>query len=258
MSLGRGIFVTGTDTGVGKTVVAAGLAGALRRRGIDTGVMKPFQTGTTMRDGQLFAPDAQFLVTVAGVDDPMALVCPVMLDAPLAPSAAAKLAGRRIGIGDVLPAFDELCRRHSFLVVEGAGGLAVPIDGRDTMRDLAAVLQLPVVIVARPSLGTINHTTLTVEYARAAGLDVVGVVVSNYPDVPDLAEQTNPEAIEALTGVPVLGLILHDADVDTETGRAGRIVDDMAANPLLDRLLARLTALTPAASRRPSPKSGRG
>ena len=93
LGIGRGVFVTGTDTGVGKTVVAAALAGALRRRGIDAGVMKPFQTGVTVRDGRSFAPDAQFLVTVAGVDDPMDLVCPVMLDAPLAPSVAAALAG---------------------------------------------------------------------------------------------------------------------------------------------------------------------
>ena len=87
-----------------------------------------------------------------------------------------------MSIADVLPAFNELCRRHPFLVVEGAGGLAVPIDGRETMRDLASALQLPVLIVARPGLGTINHTALTVEYARAGGLSVVGVVISNYPD----------------------------------------------------------------------------
>ena len=240
MSLGRGIFVTGTDTGVGKTVVAAALAGALRRRGIDAGVMKPFQTGATVQEGIVFAPDAQFLLTVAGVDDPMALVCPVILEAPLAPSVAARIAGRRVGISDVLPAYEELCRRHSFLVVEGAGGLAVPIDGRTTMRDLAVALQQPILIVARPGLGTINHTALTIEYARAGGLAVAGVVISNYPDDPDLVESTNPEAIEALTGVPLLGLLPHDPDVDTETGRAGQIVDTMAASPLLDRLLAGL------------------
>ena len=245
MNLGRGIFVTGTDTGVGKTVVSAALAGALRRRGFDAGVMKPFQTGATVRDGNAFAPDAQFLVTVAGVEDTLDLVCPVMLPAPLAPSVAARIAGRRVGLGDVLPAFEEMCRRHSFLVVEGAGGLAVPIDGHTTMRDLASALRLPVLIVARPGLGTINHTALTIDYARAAGLGMAGIVISDYPDAPDLAEQTNPEAIEALTGVPVLGLLSHDPAVDTELGRAGRIVDDMAANPLLDRLMACLEALPP-------------
>lgn len=242
-SIGAGLFVTGTDTGVGKTTVAAALAGAMRQRGIGVGVMKPFQTGAVPTEGGWFAPDAQFLVTAAGVDDPMDLVCPVMLEAPLAPSVAANLAGRRVGLADVLPAFDELCRRHPFVIVEGAGGLAVPIDGSLTMRDLARAMRLPLLIVARPSLGTLNHTALTVEYVRAGGLDVAGIVLANYPDAPGLAEQTNPAALESLTSVPLLGLTPHDPDVDSDAGQMGRIVDDMTANPLLERLLARLSEI---------------
>lgn len=243
MTLGQGVFITGTDTGVGKTVVAAALAGALRRQGVAAGVMKPFQTGATRQENGWFAPDAHFLAATAGIDDPMELICPVVLEAPLAPSVAAALAGRYVRVSDALPAYHELCRRHSFVVVEGAGGLGVPIEGRATMRDLAAAMQLPVLIVARPNLGTLNHTLLTVEYARAGGLNVAGIVLSNYPAEPGLAEQTNPDVVQALTGVPVLGLIPHDPEIDTERGQAGRIVDDMTVNPLLDNFLARLSAL---------------
>lgn len=241
---GQGIFITGTDTGVGKTVVAAALAGALRRRGVDAGVMKPFQTGAVPQTEGWFAPDAHFLASVAGVDDPTELICPTTLEAPLSPSVAAALAGRPVRVADTLPAFHELCRRHAFIIVEGAGGLAVPIEGRATMRDLAAAMGLPVLIVARPSLGTLNHTALTVEYARAGGLAVAGIVFSNFPAEPGLAEQTNGDAVQALTGIPFLGVVPHDPAVDTEQGQAGRIVDDMAVNPLLDRFLARLSALS--------------
>ena len=166
-----------------------------------------------------------------------------MLEAPLAPSVAAKLAGRTVRLTDALPGFAELCRRHEFVVVEGAGGLAVPIEGRATMRDLAAAMGLPVLIVARAGLGTINHTALTVEYARAGGLEVAGIVFGDYPEAPGLAERTNAEAVEALTGVPVLGVIGHDGEVDTEKGRAGGIVEAMGANPLLERFLERMRGL---------------
>jgi dethiobiotin synthetase len=234
------VFITGTDTGVGKTVIAAAIAGALRRQGVNVGVMKPFQTGVTKAANGWYAPDAEFLKAVAEVDDEMELICPVMLEPPLAPAIAAPLALRTVGIADVLPAFEELCRRHSFVIVEGAGGLAVPIDGFNTMRELAKALDLPILIVARPSLGTINHTHLTVEYAREAGLTVAGVVISNYPEDPDLAEQTSPTAIESLSRVPVLGTFAHDPKVETELPRCGQIVQQMAASVLLNNLIQRL------------------
>ena len=111
------------------------------------------------------------------------------------------------------------------------------------MRDLAAAMNLPLLIVARPGLGTISHTELTIQYALAAGLSIVGVVISNYPDEPGLAESTNPEAIEKLTGVPIIGLVKHDPAVDTDNGFPGSIVADMAINPLLDNLLRHLSLL---------------
>jgi dethiobiotin synthetase len=240
MEIGKGIFITGTDTGVGKTIVASILAKGLLSRGVDVGVMKPFQTGATRIGGKWRAPDADFLKAASGVADEIDLICPVVLEAPLAPSVAAALEGRDIGINDVLPSFFELSRRHEFMIVEGAGGLAVPINDQSNMRGLAVSLQTPIVIVARAALGTINHTHLTVEYARGADLKIAGVIISNYPKHPGLAEQTNPAQIELLSGIPLLGIIDHDSEVDTETGKFGGVIDDERHNELLDRLCSRL------------------
>jgi dethiobiotin synthetase len=243
MNIGQGLFVTGTDTGVGKTVVAAGIAGALRDRGINAGVMKPFQTGAIKTPLGWSAPDAYFLKAASGVDDEIDLICPVCLELPLAPSVAAKLTGSRVTIDDILPSFEELSRRHPFLIVEGAGGLGVPIDGKVTMRDLANKISFPLLIIAKPGLGTINHTLLTVEYALATNLKIAGIVISNYPDDPGIAERTNPNAIEKMTGVPVLGLVKHDPLIDTETGSPGDVVKALISGPVLENLLERLLHL---------------
>jgi len=237
---GSGVFVTGTDTGVGKSVVAGALAGALRRRGVDVGVMKPVQTGATRTANGWDAPDVRFLLRAADLDDPLALVCPVCLEAPLAPSVAAELENRTIHVPDILAAFRALAERHDWLVVEGAGGICVPITANYGMSDLARDMGLPLLIVARPSLGTINHTALTVHFARAAGLSIAGIVIGDYPANPGLAERTSPAEIERLTGVPVLGLFAHDPGVDTDAGEPGGIVAQMEQSPLLGSLVARL------------------
>jgi dethiobiotin synthetase len=221
-------------------VVTAALAAALRGRGIDAGVMKPVQTGARPSPDGLVAPDADFLAAVSGVDDPMELVCPVRLAAPLAPSVAAEMEGTTVDIALILSAYRALQERHAAMLVEGAGGLAVPIADGFFMSDLAREMGLPVLIVARPSLGTINHTLLTVHCARAAGLEVAGIVINNYPVDPGLAEQTSPSVIEKLGGAPVLGFVAHDPAVDSEKGVKGDIVVTMACNPLLERVIPTL------------------
>jgi dethiobiotin synthetase len=170
-----GFFVTGTDTGVGKTVVACALARALRAAGRDVGVLKPAETGVGP-DGPL---DARALREAAGVDDPLDAVCPVQLALPAAPSVAAAAEGRTVDTGAIRKAYDALRARHETLVVEGAGGLLVPLAEGFTMADLARELALPVLVVARASLGTINHTLLTVEALARRGLPLAGVVVSH-------------------------------------------------------------------------------
>lgn len=193
-----GFFVTGTDTNVGKTFAACGIAAALRRRGVDVGVMKPVASGA--------ADDALALIKASGVDDPLDLVNPIRLKDPLSPHLAAKREGKVIDLRRIDKAWKELASRHEVVIVEGAGGLLVPIRDGFTMADLAKRMELPLLIVARDALGTINHATLTVEAARSRGLKVLGVVVNRHrPGKPDLAERLNPEAIAEAAEVRVLG-----------------------------------------------------
>jgi adenosylmethionine---8-amino-7-oxononanoate aminotransferase len=196
----RGILVTGTDTGVGKTLVAAALARALRRRGIDAGVMKPAATGVPPDD------DADLLRAAAGSDDPPALVSPLRFREPLAPAVAADREGRTPDPAAIRAAFEVLAARHDVVVVEGVGGLLVPVAWGYTVADMARDLGLPLLVVARAGLGTLNHAALTVEAARARGLPVLGVVLNRTEAAaPGPAEETNPAALERLCGVRVLG-----------------------------------------------------
>ena len=170
-----GVFITGTDTGVGKTVVSCALARGLRTAAIDVGVMKPAETGV-LEAGPL---DALALIEAAGVKDELELVCPIQFVMPAAPQASALAEDRVVSIDHIQQSFTELQSRHEFMLVEGAGGLLVPLDEKTTMADLAEKLELPVLIVARASLGTINHTLLTLEACATRCLDVVGVVLSH-------------------------------------------------------------------------------
>ena len=206
----RGFLVTGTDTGVGKTVVTGGIAAALARRGIDVGVMKPFATGARRVRGRLVSEDARFLRQASGVDDPLERINPICLQPPLAPSMASEVAKKPIRLGDVWTAWRELRARHSAMVVEGVGGLLVPLVTGLTVADLARRLKLPILIVTRPSLGTLNHTALTVHAARSFRLPILGLVI-NYaqPLRRSLAERLNPAALRKQTGLPILGEIPH-------------------------------------------------
>lgn len=214
----RGVFVSGTDTDVGKTVVGAGIAGALKVRGIDVGVMKPVQTGVTPEERDAGIGDGAFLKRAAGVDDPLSLISPVCLKHPMAPLVASRIEGRSVDLLAVAAAFRELAKRHEYLVVEGAGGLAVPVKGRLLMVDLAVQLRLPVIIVARPGLGTINHTLMSVEFARLYGAKVLGIVINGYPEKPSEVERTNPGVISELGDVPIIGVVPYDPRLAVETG----------------------------------------
>jgi len=212
-----GVVITGTDTGVGKTVVAGALAAALRARGIDCGVMKPIQTGAYHSTEGRLSLDARFLTRAAGVSDPADVVCPVLLDAAAAPAIAAADAGQEIHILPILDAFDTLSAGHEFMIVEGAGGIAVPLVGKYLFADFILELELPLIVVARASLGTINHTLLTIHFARQHGLTILGVVINGFPPEPDLAERTAPALIERLSGVPVLAVLPRIPGVDVDT-----------------------------------------
>ncbi|HEY4743460.1 MAG TPA: dethiobiotin synthase [Desulfuromonadaceae bacterium] len=211
--MGKGIFITGTDTGVGKTIVAATLAYLLRMKGVRVGVMKPATSGCREENGRLVSDDALLLCRSAGVacDGDTA---PYLLREPLAPAEAARIDGVTIDFAAIRAAYQRLSAAHDFVIVEGAGGLMVPLVGGLLVADLARDLDLALLVVARPDLGTINHTVLTCFSAQQMGLSVAGVIVNNYPDAPGLAERSAPHHIGSLCGAPVLGLWPHHAGDD--------------------------------------------
>jgi len=198
----RGLFITGTDTGVGKTIVAAGLVASLRHSGFDIGVMKPIETGFLLRSS-----DAVFLKKIAGVKDSLDAICPYRLKHPLSPFTAAKIENVSIRLEKIAGAYEGLLQNHQALLVEGAGGLLVPITRQKMMADLALYLKLPVLIISRTGLGTINHTLLSVEAARERGIEVAGVIFNHSGPRRGLAERTNPSVIRHFIDVPVLGEI---------------------------------------------------
>ena len=204
----RGIFVTGTDTEIGKTVIAGGLAAALKQAGTDVGVMKPISTGDTA--------DAEFLKHAAQVDDELSVINPIFLRNPLAPSVAARIEDRDIDLQSIQTAFATLGKRYDFLIVEGVGGIAVPIRDDFLVVQLIQQLQLPILIVATTGLGTLNHTLLTVAFAQQFNIQIAGIVLNGLrQETAGLAEATNPIEIEKLTGVPVIGVVPYQKQLDT-------------------------------------------
>jgi dethiobiotin synthetase len=228
----RGIFVTGTDTEVGKSVIAAGLTATLRARRVQAVYFKAVQSGCPEEDGRLIATDARLAQTMAGLAESLSLLTPVTLQLPLAPAVAAAQANVRIDLEVIAQAYRNLAGRYEFMVVEGAGGLYVPlIDTTFLVLDLARWLNLPVLVVARPGLGTINHTVMTVKTVEQAGLPVVGVVLNQYPEQPNLAARTNPQVIAALTGRPILARVPVIPHLTTAAGTAALIA---ALQPVVD------------------------
>ena len=231
-----GIFITGTDTGVGKTVVAAGLALALRERGMRVGVMKPVATGCTGDGKRLVSGDAVYLFEAAENEHP-ALTNPLRFRNALAPSVASVIEKKEIPIERILKAYRELQRYYDYIIVEGIGGLLVPITKDYFVANLIHEFNLPIVVVAKGGLGTINHTLLTIDAATIRGFEIRGIIFNRMPRVNfSIAEITNPKVIHDLTGVPVLGTIPELDDVDVETCRFGSLKEVFKERIDLDRL----------------------
>lgn len=224
----KGLFITGTDTEIGKTVITGGLAGAIRRRGINVGVMKPVASGCTLHcDGKLVSEDALFAMQGANISlDKYELVNPYRLAPPLAPRLAAELTDTLIDMEQILDCYHQLEETHDFMLIEGAGGITAPLTKKWLVADLINVLQLPVVVVARPHLGTINHTVLTVEYARQRGFTVAGVIINGiHPETAGIAEKHNPGLIEELAKVSVLGIVPMAEGLNVYHQQLGNIVE---------------------------------
>ncbi len=217
-----GLFVTATDTEAGKTVVAGAIAAGLRARGLAVGVMKPLASGGVVdAAGELAAEDAVFLMRAAGVpDSERPLVNPVCLAPALTPAVAAAESGVTINMAAVTAAYRRLAARYRPLVVEGVGGIAAPLQEDYLVADLAGELGLPLLVVARPNLGTINHTVLTVDYARRRGLTVAGVVLNGWDEArAGVLERSNAAYIERLAAAPILGRFPLSEAVSVPAGR---------------------------------------
>jgi len=199
----RGLFVTGTDTGVGKTVIAAALCAGLRARGERVAAFKPVVTGLDEQPAE-WPPDHELLASATGQTPEE--VAPHRFGPAVSPHLAAELGGRELEPRDLVAQARRAAARADVLVAEGVGGLLVPITTEYSVRDLASELALPLLVAARPSLGTINHTLLTLEAARGAGLQVAAVVMTPWPAEPSVMEQSNRLAVERLGHVEVLGM----------------------------------------------------
>jgi dethiobiotin synthetase len=198
--VGQGFFVTGTDTGVGKTLVACALLRAFASAGKSTIGMKPVAAGS---DGGRWA-DVDALVGASTVSAPGSLVNPYAFGPAIAPHIAAELAGARIEIETIARAYEDLCRRAEIVVVEGVGGFLVPLNERDSSADLARRLALPVVLVVGMRLGCLNHALLTRAQIAACGLRCAGWVANCIvPDMPRLGE--NMRALDQRLDCPLIG-----------------------------------------------------
>lgn len=215
----RGLFVTGTGTGVGKTIVSAALVAAMRAAGEPVRAYKPVVTGLDEPPGD-WPPDHELLALVAGMGPKE--VAPLRYGPAASPHLAARMAGERIEPAALVSWARSYPGRT--VVVEGVGGLLVPLTEDYSVRDLAVELGLPVVIAASPGLGTINHTLLTVEAARKAGLDVRAVVMTPWADEPSAMEASNRETVARLARVEVHGLpTVRGPDVN-ELARLGPLM----------------------------------
>ena len=214
----RVVLVTGTDTGVGKTLVSAAIAAALAARGVRIAVAKPVETGCPERDGELVPEDAVALRHAAGDPAPLADVCPHRFPDPLAPALAAERAGAPVDVDALVAHLRRRATQAELLLVEGAGGLLVPITTAASFADLAARLDAAVLVVVGSRLGAINAALLTLEALRARRLPIAGYVVNRLAPEGDIAVATNDELLARLSAERRLGTLPFLPDAGTLLG----------------------------------------
>jgi dethiobiotin synthetase len=235
--MAEGVFIIGTDTSVGKTLIAAGLVAVLKDRGIDVGVMKPLESGAPCFESALIPQDALCLKEIAGTTDDLDLINPYCFQAPLAPGVAAEQAGVEVDLKRIKVQYEELRDRHQFMVVEGAGGLLVPIAKGVLLPALIRLLGLPILMVARASLGTINHTLLSLSYCRQEGLEVKGFIFSKSTPDADPSEASNAQVIAQFSTVPFLGQFPYVRDCAGIKGNRVFLAEIFSQHIDMERLL---------------------
>ena len=234
--MGRGLFIAGTDTGVGKTFIAGGLASLYLKRGVHVGVMKPVESGCERLSNGLHPHDALFLKEMSLSTDDLDRIVPYRLEHPLTPSVAAELEGVVIDLDAIKEVYQQLASQHDLMLVEGAGGLLAPLYKNSTSVDLIRLLDIPLIVVARNSLGTINHTLLTVEHARHSGLTVMGIILNCCSPDPDISAETNHQVIRQLSGLPLLGEVpfCHHPE---RSDRLAALIDEHVDSDLLKNFI---------------------
>lgn len=214
----QGFFITGTDTGVGKTIVTACLLSLYRKHSLNVGIMKPVETGVDPECSSSANSDAKFLMEIARCDDPLSLVSPIRLKPAASPYQAAKMGNRPINIDAIRQSFHTLAGKYENMLVEGAGGLLVPLTFNYLVCDLVRDLGLPLLVVGRNALGTLNHTLLTLRVAKQEGIPVRGVILNRTePGESNAIEKDHAAIITELSGVPVLGEIPFIGNVSDES-----------------------------------------
>ncbi len=225
------IFITGTDTDIGKTVITAGLATIMQSLGYKTGVLKPFQSGAIEQGGFVVSPDLAF---VKKMDPYIQTRASYVLKAPTAPYIAAELENIEINLDNVFKDYLLMNQRCDTVIVEGSGGFMVPVAPNILMYETAKKLNIPALIVARPDLGTINHTLLTINQAKEVGVKCVGVIINKYPEnTDDIAIKTAPRLIEEYSDAKILGIV---RDFSNETISASVLIANMLNSVDLEKI----------------------
>jgi dethiobiotin synthetase len=209
-------FITGTDTGVGKTTVACGLAAYCSTvKGLDVGVMKPFEPGLSLYGKDRLPWDSISLKEASGSQDDVALINPYAFDAALSPGAAAEIEHVQIDLEHLDKIFTLLSASHDILFIEGAGGVLAPIRRNFFFSDLMKRWKTTVIVVARLGIGTVNHTLLTCRFLKAEGIQVAGVILNDVAGKTDAATKTNREVLSRYLDTPILGVFPHMKHTET-------------------------------------------
>ena len=221
----NGLFITGTDTGVGTTLIAGAIARILTDSGLKVGVFKPIATGCRRDWDGLISEDTEFLATCARSNLPLSDITPAGYLIPAAPIVSAAHEKRPIDFSRIAQSYQQICSESDFIIIEGIGGVRVPLTPESDVLDLANEFAMPVIIVARCGLGTINHTLMTIDCVRAAGLELAGVVINGFDATKaGVAEDTAEQVIARCGSVNILAVVPFDETVDIAEACLGEVV----------------------------------
>jgi len=209
----KSYFITATDTGVGKTTITAALAASIKKSGIDVGIMKPAATGVLQKTG-FKSSDVSILYHASKVTDPENEINPIFMPLPVSPYDASKMLDIPFDKKIIFEQFTKLKNKHDMMLVEGIGGILTPLARDYFVADLIKDLDLETIVVTRSTLGTLNHTMMTIKTCRGYGISVKGIIVNNYDENGGPAEKNAPTTIHEITGVPILGVLPFIRDYD--------------------------------------------